>query len=184
MVIKQKRAAARFFDSLSLGRGGSRSETERGYNGRQGGALSGAKRHLSRKPGEKNTFVSAVHIRFCPFGRIIRSYTKESDVIGSAGLAAARSPLGSNSPKGLLFTPSRPLRYVPLCSHYAVAYGDGKPVDRRQGFPNTNAVSVGGSAQGRALLFVLFFRVKKSTPARFLSKTADKKVFSPLTTPI
>jgi len=32
--------------------------------------------------------VSAVHLRICPFGRIIRSYTKESDVMGSAVRAA------------------------------------------------------------------------------------------------
>ena len=108
------------------------------FNARPGGALCRRRRHLPLNAGEMNTAVSAVHTRPCPFGRIIRSYTKEFDVMGSA------------------FT-SRVVRTMPS------PFGDGKPVDLRQGFPNTNAVSVGGSAQGRALLFVLFFRVKKST---------------------
>ena len=102
----KKSAAARFcFIRLSLGRAGadgfphvsnantwgSGEAPERvTMGGRAEPSLSHPQvRHLSPKRGEKNITVSAV----------------------GAFLAAARSPLGSNSPKGLLFSPSRPLRY-------------------------------------------------------------------------
>ena len=78
-----------------------------------------------------------------PFGRIIRSKTKEFDGIRSAVRAA-------------LFAPCRRLRRR-------------KAIERRQGFPNTNAVSVGGSAHGRLLLFRTFsFALKEKVHFHFI----------------
>ena len=72
-------------------------------------------------------------------------------------LAAARSPLGSNSPKGLLFTPSRPLRYLTREGTRATTqgrpYDTVKAVPRHRNMRKENAVFPRQRA-GRALPFL------------------------------